>query len=87
MTTLPLDTMTNMNLIQKWVCDLSTLCVFQLPHYASLASVYQQETGSPAPAIASNPGVTSKVSAWLQQTHDSDATSNGQNHLWLLAME
>ncbi|XP_040918193.1 oxysterol-binding protein-related protein 7-like isoform X1 [Toxotes jaculatrix] len=46
------------------------------PHYASSASVYQPEMGSPAPAIASNPGVTSKVSAWLQQTHDIDATSN-----------
>ncbi|KAM9345564.1 oxysterol-binding protein-related protein 7-like isoform 2-T2 [Symphorus nematophorus] len=47
-----------------------------LPHYASSTSVYQQEMGSPAPAIASHPGVTSKVSAWLQQTHDIDATSN-----------
>ncbi|XP_044038624.1 oxysterol-binding protein-related protein 6-like isoform X2 [Siniperca chuatsi] len=46
------------------------------PHYASSASVYQQEMGSPAPAVASHPGVTSKVSAWLQQTHDIDATSN-----------
>nr|XP_046272160.1 oxysterol-binding protein-related protein 7-like isoform X2 [Scatophagus argus] len=46
------------------------------PHYASSASVYQQEMGSPAPAVASQPGVTSKVSAWLQQTHDIDATSN-----------
>ncbi|XP_051243934.1 oxysterol-binding protein-related protein 6 isoform X2 [Dicentrarchus labrax] len=45
-------------------------------HYASSASVYQQEMGSPAPAVASHPGVTSKVSAWLQQTHDIDATSN-----------
>ncbi|XP_070703537.1 oxysterol-binding protein-related protein 7-like [Pempheris klunzingeri] len=47
-----------------------------LPHYASSASVYQQEMGSPTPAVASHPGVTSKVSAWLQQTHDIDATSN-----------
>ncbi|XP_049416358.1 oxysterol-binding protein-related protein 7-like isoform X1 [Epinephelus fuscoguttatus] len=45
-------------------------------HYASSASVYQPEMGSPAPAVNSNPGVTSKVSAWLQQTHDIDATSN-----------
>ncbi|XP_071357511.1 oxysterol-binding protein-related protein 7-like isoform X2 [Trachinotus anak] len=45
-------------------------------HYASSASVYQPEMGSPAPAITSNPGVTRKVSAWLQQTHDIDATSN-----------
>uniref|UniRef100_UPI003AB0F1F9 oxysterol-binding protein-related protein 7-like isoform X1 n=1 Tax=Centroberyx gerrardi TaxID=166262 RepID=UPI003AB0F1F9 len=46
-----------------------------LPHYASSASVYQAELGSPAPTVASHPGVTSKVSAWLQQTHDADATS------------
>ncbi|XP_041812364.1 oxysterol-binding protein-related protein 7-like isoform X2 [Chelmon rostratus] len=45
-------------------------------HYASSASVFQQDMGSPAPAVASHPGVTSKVSAWLQQTHDIDATSN-----------
>ncbi|XP_053193806.1 oxysterol-binding protein-related protein 7-like [Scomber japonicus] len=54
-------------------------------HYASSASVYQPEMVSPpAPAVASHPspppppppGVTSKVSAWLQQTHDIDATSN-----------
>ncbi|XP_027141558.1 oxysterol-binding protein-related protein 7 isoform X1 [Larimichthys crocea] len=47
-----------------------------LPHYASSASVFQQEMGSPAPAVASHPGVTNKVSAWLQQTSDIDATSN-----------
>ncbi|XP_029294457.1 oxysterol-binding protein-related protein 7-like isoform X2 [Cottoperca gobio] len=46
------------------------------PHYASSASVYHPEMGSPAPAVDSHPGVTSKVSAWLQQTHDIDATSN-----------
>ncbi|KAK5913374.1 hypothetical protein CgunFtcFv8_007912 [Champsocephalus gunnari] len=46
------------------------------PHYASSASVYHQEMTSPAPAVASHPGVTSKVSAWLQQTQDIDATSN-----------
>ncbi|XP_062294637.1 oxysterol-binding protein-related protein 7-like [Scomber scombrus] len=50
-------------------------------HYASSASVYQPEMVSPpAPAVASHPppplGVTNKVSAWLQQTHDIDATSN-----------
>uniref|UniRef100_A0A7N8WS40 Oxysterol-binding protein-related protein 7-like n=1 Tax=Mastacembelus armatus TaxID=205130 RepID=A0A7N8WS40_9TELE len=38
-------------------------------------SVYQAEMNSPSPAVASHPGVTSKVSAWLQQTHDIDATS------------
>ena len=54
------------------------VCV-KLPQYASSASVYQPEMGSPAPAITSHPGVTNKVSAWLQQTHDIDATSNGQN--------
>ncbi|XP_004562928.1 oxysterol-binding protein-related protein 6 isoform X3 [Maylandia zebra] len=47
-----------------------------IPHYASSASVYHPEMASPAPAVASQPGVTSKVSAWLQQTHDIDATSN-----------
>ncbi|XP_029945551.1 oxysterol-binding protein-related protein 7-like isoform X2 [Salarias fasciatus] len=46
------------------------------PHYASSASVYIPEMASPAPAVNANPGVTSKVSAWLQQTHDIDATSN-----------
>ncbi|XP_029997383.1 oxysterol-binding protein-related protein 6-like isoform X1 [Sphaeramia orbicularis] len=46
------------------------------PHYASSASVYQTETASPAPAAASNLGVNSKVSAWLRQTDDIDATSN-----------
>ncbi|XP_054462855.1 oxysterol-binding protein-related protein 7-like isoform X2 [Anoplopoma fimbria] len=45
-------------------------------HYASLASVYHQEMESPAPAVSSHPGVTSKVSAWLQQTHDIDGTSS-----------
>uniref|UniRef100_A0A3Q3VUR3 Oxysterol-binding protein n=1 Tax=Mola mola TaxID=94237 RepID=A0A3Q3VUR3_MOLML len=52
----------------------ATVC--RLPHYASSASVYQQEVESPAPAITSHSGVTSKVSAWLQQTHDIDSTSN-----------
>lgn len=47
-----------------------------LPQYASSASMYHPEMGSPAPAVASHPGVSSKVSAWLQQTHDIDATSN-----------
>ncbi|KAM4598582.1 oxysterol-binding protein-related protein 7-like isoform 2-T5 [Polymixia lowei] len=46
-----------------------------LPQYASSASVYQAESVTPAPAVASHPGVTSKVSAWLQQTHDTDTTS------------
>ncbi|KAM9843267.1 oxysterol-binding protein-related protein 7-like isoform 2-T3 [Aulostomus maculatus] len=47
-----------------------------LPQYSSSASVFQSELASPAPAVDSHPGVTSKVSAWLQQTHDIDATSN-----------
>lgn len=46
------------------------------PHYASSASVYLTETVSPASRMANNPGVNSKVSAWLQQTQDIDATSN-----------
>ncbi|XP_035037255.1 oxysterol-binding protein-related protein 7 [Hippoglossus stenolepis] len=46
------------------------------PHYASSASVYQTEMGSPAPAIASHPAVTNKVSAWLEQTHNIDSTTN-----------
>ncbi|KAM3597784.1 uncharacterized protein V6R79_009200 [Siganus canaliculatus] len=46
-------------------------------HYASTASVYQQDLSSPASASAAtrNPAVNSKVSAWLQQTHDIDSTS------------
>ncbi|KAG7236581.1 hypothetical protein INR49_000770, partial [Caranx melampygus] len=43
-------------------------------YYASTASVYQPETESPA--ITTHQGVNSKVSAWLQQTHDTDSTSN-----------
>ncbi|KAJ0058626.1 hypothetical protein NL108_018008 [Boleophthalmus pectinirostris] len=46
------------------------------PHYASSASVYQAEMSSPAPRAAPHPGVNNKVSAWLQQTQDIDATSN-----------
>ncbi|XP_035799741.2 oxysterol-binding protein-related protein 7-like isoform X1 [Amphiprion ocellaris] len=46
------------------------------PYYASCTSVYLPEMTSPAPAVASHPEVTNKVSAWLQQTHDIDATSN-----------
>uniref|UniRef100_A0A8D3CG00 Oxysterol-binding protein n=1 Tax=Scophthalmus maximus TaxID=52904 RepID=A0A8D3CG00_SCOMX len=40
------------------------------------ASMFQAEMGSLAPAIASHPGVTRKVSDWLQQTHDIDGTTN-----------
>lgn len=52
----------------------------QLPQYASTASVFQPERASTAPAVASQPGVTNKVSAWLQQTEDINATSNGRCH-------
>ncbi|XP_034750192.1 oxysterol-binding protein-related protein 7-like isoform X1 [Etheostoma cragini] len=45
-------------------------------YYASSAPLYNPEMGSPAPAVGSNPGVNSKVSAWLQQTENIDATSN-----------
>ncbi|XP_038595615.1 oxysterol-binding protein-related protein 6-like isoform X2 [Micropterus salmoides] len=44
------------------------------PHYASSAPVYQHDMGSPS--IAPHQGVTNKVSAWLQQTHDIDTSSN-----------
>ncbi|XP_054615259.1 oxysterol-binding protein-related protein 7-like isoform X2 [Dunckerocampus dactyliophorus] len=47
-----------------------------LPMYASSALVFQREMGSPSLTVASYPGVTNKVSAWLQQTDDIDATSN-----------
>lgn len=51
----------------------------QLPQYASTASMFQPpEMASAAPTVASQPGVTNKVSAWLQQTEDIDATTNGQ---------
>lgn len=50
---------------------------FQPLKYASSASLYQQEGGSPALTASTQTGVNSKVSAWLQQTHDIDATSNG----------
>ncbi|XP_077474987.1 oxysterol-binding protein-related protein 7-like isoform X2 [Stigmatopora argus] len=46
-----------------------------LPIYASSASLFQTEVGSPSCTVASHPGVTNKVSAWLQQMDDIDATS------------
>ncbi|XP_017287709.1 oxysterol-binding protein-related protein 7 isoform X3 [Kryptolebias marmoratus] len=46
-----------------------------LPQYASSASVYHPENISTTHAT-SYPGVSNKVSAWLQQTHDIDATTN-----------
>ncbi|XP_051905600.1 oxysterol-binding protein-related protein 7-like isoform X2 [Hippocampus zosterae] len=47
-----------------------------LPIYASSASMFQTDMESPSQTVASHPGVTHKVSAWLQQTNDIDATSN-----------
>eukprot|EP00066_Takifugu_rubripes_P012587 XP_011601853.1 PREDICTED: oxysterol-binding protein-related protein 7-like isoform X3 [Takifugu rubripes] len=44
--------------------------------YVTSASLYQQQDGSPALTASAQTGVKSKVSAWLQQTHDIDATSN-----------
>ncbi|XP_038163798.1 oxysterol-binding protein-related protein 6-like isoform X2 [Cyprinodon tularosa] len=45
-----------------------------LPHYASSASVAGPEMN--AAPMSSYSGVNNKVSAWLQQTHNIDATSN-----------
>ncbi|KAM4716932.1 oxysterol-binding protein-related protein 6-like isoform 2-T2 [Anableps anableps] len=45
------------------------------PHFTSSTSVHRPEIISTAPPN-SYPGVTNKVSAWLQQTHNIDATSN-----------
>ncbi|XP_043954932.1 oxysterol-binding protein-related protein 6-like isoform X2 [Gambusia affinis] len=45
------------------------------PHYPSSTSVEGPEIRITAPP-ASYPGVTNKVSAWLQQTHNIDATAN-----------
>ncbi|XP_008298720.1 oxysterol-binding protein-related protein 6-like [Stegastes partitus] len=67
---------------QNTLPAMSTLAQQQrasLPYYASSTSVYHPEVASPAPAVASHPEVTNKVSAWLQQTHDIDATSNDLN--------
>ncbi|XP_031733813.1 oxysterol-binding protein-related protein 7-like isoform X2 [Anarrhichthys ocellatus] len=59
-------------------------------HYASLASVYDPDMESPAPApapaVSSHPGVTSKVSAWLQQTHDIDDLARCQVEMTELAL-
>ncbi|KAM6905189.1 oxysterol-binding protein-related protein 7-like [Xenentodon cancila] len=45
------------------------------PHYASSAPIYHPEVACPN-HVPTQPAVTSKVSAWLQQTHDIDTTSN-----------
>lgn len=60
--------------------------VLQFPQYASSANAYHSETVSPAPNT-SYPGVTNKVSAWLQQTHDIDATSAGKRAETLFRQE
>ncbi|XP_061568067.1 oxysterol-binding protein-related protein 7-like isoform X2 [Cololabis saira] len=44
-------------------------------HYASSASIYHPEPAGPD-AVPSHPAVARKVSAWLQQTHEIDSTSN-----------
>uniref|UniRef100_A0A8C6UCA4 Oxysterol-binding protein n=1 Tax=Neogobius melanostomus TaxID=47308 RepID=A0A8C6UCA4_9GOBI len=44
------------------------------PHYAT--SAYQADVVSPPQRMATSQGANSKVSAWLQQTQDIDATSN-----------
>lgn len=64
----------------KCVCVF--VCFFQPLKYASSASLCQQQDGSPAIAASTQTGVNNKVSAWLQQTHDIDATSNGQHRLY-----
>lgn len=71
------------------ILHLTLICFcFQPLKYASSASLYRQEDGSPALSASTQSGVNNKVSAWLQQTHDIDATSNGQNCLysWLTSV-
>lgn len=61
-----------------FILNWSVMCFwFQPLKYASSASLYQQQDGSPALTASTQTGVNSKVSAWLQQTQDIDATSNG----------
>uniref|UniRef100_H3CZR7 Oxysterol-binding protein n=1 Tax=Tetraodon nigroviridis TaxID=99883 RepID=H3CZR7_TETNG len=60
---------------------LTVVFFFQPLKYANSASLYHQEVGSPALSASTQSGVN-KVSAWLQQTHDIDATSSGQNCLF-----
>lgn len=69
-------------LLSGFILHLTVLCLcFQPLKYASSASLYGQEVGSPALSASTQSGVNNKVSAWLQQTHDIDATSTGQNCL------
>lgn len=61
-----------------FILNRTVMCFcFQPLKYVTSASLYQQEDGSPALTASAQTGVKSKVSAWLQQTHDIDATSNG----------
>ncbi|KAF7643143.1 hypothetical protein LDENG_00244380 [Lucifuga dentata] len=58
---------------------LPSVAALRPSQYASSASVYPAELGVPATTpVNSHPGVTSKVSAWLQQSHDIDAASQGE---------
>lgn len=60
-----------------------------MQQYPSSVSVYQADVATPGevrspgdygtPVEASHHKVNHKVSAWLQQTDDSDATSQGEN--------
>nr|ABF22407.1 oxysterol-binding protein-like protein 7 [Takifugu rubripes] len=61
-----------------FILNRTVMCFcFQPLKYVTSASLYQQQDGSPALTASAQTGVKSKVSAWLQQTHDIDATSNG----------
>ncbi|XP_061761942.1 oxysterol-binding protein-related protein 6-like isoform X2 [Nerophis ophidion] len=46
-----------------------------LPIHTSSAPLFQAVTGSPSSSMSSHPSVTNKVSAWLQQSNNIDATS------------
>lgn len=73
-------------LFVSFILHLAVICfAFQPLKYDSSASLYPQENRSPAVCATAQSGVNNKVSAWLQQTHDIDATSNGQNclYFWL----
>lgn len=72
-------------LFGSFILHLALICfAFQPLKYNSSASLYPQEDRSPAVCATAQSGVNNKVSAWLQQTHDIDATSNGQNCLLFL---
>lgn len=65
-----------------FLCNCNLCLFFQPLKYDSSASLCQQQDGSPAIAASTQTGVKNKVSAWLQQTHDIDATSNGRHLLY-----